>query len=275
MEIMTDFMSDGPLFHGVVAVLSLGAERLAAERAAAHGAALEASTAEALALLNDAMALDVATLDATRSSLSSDETASGTERESLRGVSDVSVQTRNADRADAVALRRAVAMRAETVDRSLLRDPSACACVLGFCRYRFDPRVPLRAIQILAVLSERNERLLYLLPPNAVDALAEGAAGVLELASSRAASETSRSTEDENNSSNALDGDPEDAVAAAGAAVLDVILDALPRRAPNVAHALLGLNASPFGDKFTCLTVLLELAASFKQIKHLKEGCHI
>jgi nuclear pore complex protein Nup205 len=259
LEIMTDFMSDGPLFRGVVAVLSLGAERLAAERAAAHGAALEASTAEALALLNDAMALDVATLDATRSSLSSDETASGTERESLRGVSDVSVQTRNADRADAVALRRAVAMRAETVDRSLLRDPSACACVLGFCRYRFDPRVPLRAIQILAVLSERNERLLDLLPPNAVDALAEGAAGVLELASSRAASETSRSTEDENNSSNALDGDPEDAVAAAGAAVLDVILDALPRRAPNVAHALLGLNASPFGDKFTCLTVLLEL----------------
>ena len=46
------------------------------------------------------------------------------------------------------------------------------------------------------------------------------------------------------------------------------ILDALPRRAPNVAHALLGFDPAldpsravlaPFGEKFTCLTVLLEL----------------
>ena len=134
-------------------------------------------------------------------------------------------------------------MRAETVDRSLLRDPSVCACVLGFLRYRFDPNVPLRAIQILAVLSERNERLLDLLPASAVEALAEGAAGALELASSASKAPGSAPVYAEKNGNSAPhDETEEDAVAAAGAAVLDVILDALPRRAPNVAHALLGFD---------------------------------
>jgi nuclear pore complex protein Nup205 len=276
-EIMADFMTDGPLFRGVCAVLAVGAERLAAERAAAHGAALEATAAEALALLADALALDAATLAETRKSLSGADAddafggSFGSEAVRIETSSDGSfrygAETNGEAGARASAHRRIVAMRAETVDRSLLRDPSVCACVLGFSRYRFDPNVPLRAIQILAVLSERNERLLDLLPASAVEALAEGAAGALELASSASKAPGSAPVSVYGNSA-PYDEREEDAVAAAGAAVLDVILDALPRRAPNVAHALLGFDPAldpsraalaPFGEKFTCLTVLLEL----------------
>ena len=263
-EIMADFMTDGPLFRGVCAVLAVGAERLAAERAAAHGAALEATAAEALALLADALALDAATLAETRKSLSGADAD-----DAFRYGAETNGDSRRENDARASAHRRMVAMRAETVDRSLLRDPSVCACVLGFSRYRFDPNVPLRAIQILAVLSERNERLLDLLPASAVEALAEGAAGALELASSASKAPGSAPVYAEKNGNSAPhDETEEDAVAAAGAAVLDVILDALPRRAPNVAHALLGFDPAldpsravlaPFGEKFTCLTVLLEL----------------
>ena len=309
LEIMTDFMTDGPLFRGVCAVLAVGAERLAAERAAAHGEALEATAAEALALLTDALALDAATLEETRKSLAvdADERAFVTDAESSRGGVHRSAGFererrfpygprggRGGPRADSGAYenadvvetasktrRRVVAMRAETVDRSLLRDPATCACVLGFSRYRFDARVSLRAIQILAVLSERNERLLDALPANAVDDLAEGAAGVLETAFLSSA-EPARAELRGSGSRHAFGSEPEgfgsetirgqkrseeDAVAAGGAAVLDVILDALPRRAPNVAHALLGFDrristtrdVPASFEKFTCLTVLLEL----------------
>ena len=262
-EIMADFMTDGPLFRGVCAVLAVGAAA-AAREAAAHGAALEATAAEALALLADALALDAATLAETRKSLSGADAD-----DAFRYGAETNGDSRRENDARASAHRRMVAMRAETVDRSLLRDPSVCACVLGFSRYRFDPNVPLRAIQILAVLSERNERLLDLLPASAVEALAEGAAGALELASSASKAPGSAPAYAEKNGNSAPhDETEEDAVAAAGAAVLDVILDALPRRAPNVAHALLGFDPAldpsravlaPFGEKFTCLTVLLEL----------------
>ena len=212
----------------------------------------------------DALALDAATLAETRKSLSGADAD-----DAFRYGAETNGDSRRENDARASAHRRMVAMRAETVDRSLLRDPSVCACVLGFSRYRFDPNVPLRAIQILAVLSERNERLLDLLPASAVEALAEGAAGALELASSASKAPGSAPVYAEKNGNSAPhDETEEDAVAAAGAAVLDVILDALPRRAPNVAHALLGFDPAldpsravlaPFGEKFTCLTVLLEL----------------
>ena len=261
-EIMADFMTDGPLFRGVCAVLAVGAERLAAERAAAHGAALEATAAEALALPPTRWRW-------TRRRSRDEEKSAGADADDAFGTGGDERGFATRERRARLRARRMVAMRAETVDRSLLRDPSVCACVLGFSRYRFDPNVPLRAIQILAVLSERNERLLDLLPASAVEALAEGAAGALELASSASKAPGSAPVYAEKNGNSAPhDETEEDAVAAAGAAVLDVILDALPRRAPNVAHALLGFDPAldpsravlaPFGEKFTCLTVLLEL----------------
>ena len=42
-DLMIDFLSDGPTLRGLLAVLSIGADRLAAERGAAHGEALAAS----------------------------------------------------------------------------------------------------------------------------------------------------------------------------------------------------------------------------------------
>ena len=56
---MIDFLSDGPTLRGLLAVLSIGADRLAAERGAAHGEALESAVLAALECLVTALDADV------------------------------------------------------------------------------------------------------------------------------------------------------------------------------------------------------------------------
>ena len=60
LDLMIDFLTDGPTIRGVLALLSVGADRLASERTHAHGEALEGAVLVALDLVVDALALDVA-----------------------------------------------------------------------------------------------------------------------------------------------------------------------------------------------------------------------
>ena len=150
---MIDFLSDGPTLRGLLAVLSIGAERLAAERGAAHGEALESAVLAALECLVTALDMDV---DAV-ARLREDAAGPGSAADSAH------------------AFRR-------TLDAVLLRDVAQCAAVLGYVQYRFNPALPLASLRVLSVLSDRVDRLVDLLPPESRRSLTEGAASCLELA---------------------------------------------------------------------------------------------
>lgn len=243
-EIVMDFLTDGTVFRGVLAVLSIGAERLAAERSSPHGEALEATVRESLSLLSDVFGMDARVL------------------EEAKRVASVQGGARAAQ-----------TLRASTIDVALLKDTSQCGTVLGYARYRFDPQIPLLSIKILAKMAERKENVLHFLPDEDVKNIIQGAALCLESAANVMNGVGSDFGVDEVFNGSGLNQESgynnvQDAVTAAGAAVLDIILDALPKHAPNVAHALLGFDhkkdparvrLNPFGENFNCLSVLLEL----------------
>ena len=227
-HLMIDFLSDGPTLRGLLAVLSIGAERLAAERGAAHGEALESAVLAALECLVTALDMDVDAVARLR------EDAAGSAADSAH------------------AFRR-------TLDAVLLRDVAQCAAVLGYVQYRFNPALPLASLRVLSVLSDRVDRLVDLLPPASRRSLTEGAASCLELAALPGGASPA--------GSGAAAAETEGKVAEAGALVLDVLLDTLARPAPSVAHLLLGFDVSrdlessrldPFSE-FNCASVLLEL----------------
>ena len=225
---MIDFLSDGPTLRGLLAVLSIGADRLAAERGAAHGEALESAVLAALECLVTALDADVDAVARLR------EDAAGSAVDSSH------------------AFRR-------TLDAVLLQDVAQCAAVLGYVQYRFNPALPLASLRVLSVLSDRVDRLVDLLPPESRRSLVEGAASCLELAALPGGASPA--------GSGAAAAETEGKVAEAGALVLDVLLDTLARPAPSVAHLLLGFDATrdlessrldPFSE-FNCASVLLEL----------------
>ena len=227
-DLMIDFLSDGPTLRGLLAVLSIGADRLAAERGAAHGEALESAVLAALECLVTALDADVDAVARLR------EDAAGSAVDSSH------------------AFRR-------TLDAVLLQDVAQCAAVLGYVQYRFNPALPLASLRVLSVLSDRVDRLVDLLPPESRRSLVEGAASCLELAALPGGASPA--------GSGAAAAETEGKVAEAGALVLDVLLDTLARPAPSVAHLLLGFDATrdlessrldPFSE-FNCASVLLEL----------------
>ena len=227
-DLMIDFLSDGPTLRGLLAVLSIGADRLAAERGAAHGEALESAVLAALECLVTAFDADVDAVARLR------EDAAGSAVDSSH------------------AFRR-------TLDAVLLQDVAQCAAVLGYVQYRFNPALPLASLRVLSVLSDRVDRLVDLLPPESRRSLVEGAASCLELAALPGGASPA--------GSGAAAAETEGKVAEAGALVLDVLLDTLARPAPSVAHLLLGFDATrdlessrldPFSE-FNCASVLLEL----------------
>ena len=252
-DLMIDFLSDGPTLKGLLAVLSIGAERLAAERVEAHGEALEGLVLASLEVLVEALALDVDTVASLRAS------ALNAQRDTYGGANggaDSSYVFHN------------------TLDTVMLRDLHQCAAVLGYVQYRLNPALPLAALKVLAVLSDRVDRLVDLLPPAAAAAVTEGAACCLELAvlSDRPGALPASLTDPSDPRSAAHDASAaaETQVSEAGALVLDILLDNLTRRAPSVAHLLLGFDVTrdvsearldPFGE-FNCLTVLLDLLES-------------
>ena len=227
-DLMIDFLSDGPTLRGLLAVLSIGADRLAAERGAAHGEALESAVLAALECLVTALDADVEAVARLR------EDAAGSAVDSSH------------------AFRR-------TLDAVLLQDVAQCAAVLGYVQYRFNPALPLASLRVLSVLSDRVDRLVDLLPLASRRSLVEGAASCLELAALPGGASPA--------GSGAAAAETEGKVAEAGALVLDVLLDTLARPAPSVAHLLLGFDATrdlessrldPFSE-FNCASVLLEL----------------
>ena len=250
LDLMIDFLTDGPTIRGVLALLSVGADRLAAERTHAHGEALEGAVLAALDLVVDALALDVACAERLKDEFASSGGAEGT----------------------------SAPVFAETLDAALIRDGDQLAAVLGYTRYRFNPALPLASLRVLSALAERVERLVDLLAPAAAERLVEGVASCLELAVKPGGGPGGGGFDGSigrfepgggggGDLGSSLRG-PGASVAEAGAAALDLLLDALPRRAPNLAHLLLGFDVrgdverdsrlAPF-ESFNCFSVLLEL----------------
>ena len=250
LDLMIDFLTDGPTIRGVLALLSVGADRLAAERTHAHGEALEGAVLAALDLVVDALALDVACAERLKDEFASSGGAEGA----------------------------SAPVFAETLDAALIRDGDQLAAVLGYTRYRFNPALPLASLRVLSALAERVERLVDLLAPAAAERLVEGVASCLELAVKPGGGPGGGGFDGSigrfepgggggGDLGSSLRG-PGASVAEAGAAALDLLLDALPRRAPNLAHLLLGFDVrgdverdsrlAPF-ESFNCFSVLLEL----------------
>ena len=172
-------------------------------------------------------------------------------------------------------VKAAQALSLEPLHVTLLRDPTICGCVLGYARYRFDANVSLVSVQVLAHMSRRKPDLLHFLSDGCVANIVNGAASCLESAANvqndsgfGLDDSSDRETTNAYPHSVTAGGGTGNAVTSAGAAVLELILDSLPQPAPNVAHVLLGFDhrktvetcrLNPFGDKFNCLSVLLEL----------------
>jgi len=281
-ELMVDFLSGGPILKLLLAVLSIGTERLAVERASAHGEALESAVLAALRCLRDALAMDVDVVASLRdgaghgvSGATSGNNHSGITTGIAGGVIaaptgdtahvfhdtiDVAMMRLSADAARAARFDRDRDNRSSrAVDDDRANDLDQVAAVLGYAQYRFNPELPSASLRILSVLSDRVERLVDLLPRRAAAALVEGAASCLELAVLPSAGVSDGAGD--------ADTDREAVAAQNGSLVLDVLLDNLPRPAPNLAHLLLGFDVAretercrldPFGE-FNCLTVLLEL----------------
>jgi hypothetical protein len=267
-DLMIDFLSDGPTLKGLLAVLSVGADRLAAERGTAHGEALEAAVLGSLEVLVTALSMDAHMVADLRERATSSGTNPGSSAPGGGGS--------NGGVDGGVMMIESSNVFHNTLDTVMLRDLHQCAAVLGYVQYRYNPALPLAALKILAVLSDRVERLVDLLPIPAAAALVEGAASCLELAvlpgvgaggGGGGGGSAGSGNGGSGASSSAAAAAAEAQVSEAGALVLDLLLDNLTRRAPSIAHLLLGYDVTrdvecahldPFCE-FNCLTVLLEL----------------